>query len=90
LGRLPQEDIRSGIDVVKAYQAKWRRNLSPEAFFAAMNFAPLLAVFAYAAGPESWRNPTMLREPGSAACFRSLTRRMHVEMRTLEERRALC
>jgi hypothetical protein len=90
LMRLRRGDIGFFADVVKAYETKWRQILSSENVSAAIDFAPLLAVFAYAAGTDSWRNPTMLREPGSAACFRSLTRRMHVEMRTLEERRALC
>jgi len=90
LMRLRQKDVRFSADVVKSYETEWHQILSSENVSAAMDFAPLLAVFAYAAEPESWRNPTMLREPGSAANFRTLTRRMHVELRTLEERRALC
>ena len=89
LGRLRQEDIRSGIDVVKAYQTKWSRNLSPEAVSAAMNLAPVLAVFAYATG-GSWRNPTVLRDPKAASYLRSLTRRILLEMQRLQGRRLLC
>ena len=90
LVRLRPADFGLAVDVVKVYETKWRQILSSENVSAAMNFVPLLAVFVYGAGPESWRNPTMLREPRSAGYFRSLTRRMHVEMRMLEERRALC
>jgi Phosphotransferase enzyme family len=89
LGRLRQEDIRSRIDVVKAYQTKWRRNLSPEAVSTAMNLAPVLAVFAYSTG-GSWRNPTVQRDPKAAPYLRSLTRRMFFDMQRLQERRFLC
>jgi hypothetical protein len=82
LVRLREEDIRSGIDVVKAYQAKWRRNLSPKAVSAAMNLATVLAVFAYATG-GSWRDPTVQRDSKAAPYLRSLTRRMLFEMQRL-------
>jgi hypothetical protein len=88
--RLRRGDTGFFADVVKAYETKWRQIIPSENVPAAIDLAPVLAVFVYAAGPKSWRNPTMLREPGSAACFRSLTRRMHVEMRRLEDRRAMC
>lgn len=90
LVRLRQEDISLGIEVVKAYETKWRRILSPETVSAAIDLAPALAVFAYAVGSAAWRDPTRLREPKTAALLRSLTRRMHVELQRLHERRRLC
>jgi Ser/Thr protein kinase RdoA (MazF antagonist) len=89
LMRLQREQFGSGADLVKAYETKWRRILSPETVSAAEDLAPALAVFAYAAG-TAWQNPTMLQEPKVAAYLRSLTRRMHIEMQRLQERRGLC
>lgn len=90
LVRLRKEDIHLGADVVKPYETVWRRIISPEIVSAALDLAPVLAVFAYAAGAESWRDPAKLREPKIAAFFRSLTRRMQVEIQRLQEGRRLC
>jgi hypothetical protein len=90
LTRLRQKGTSLGTMVVKAYEAKWRRSLPPETVSTAQNLAPVLAVFAYAAGTSAWRDPTMLREPKTAAYLRSLTRRIHVEMQRLQERRRIC
>jgi hypothetical protein len=90
LGRLREGDVGSFAHVVNPYETKWRQILSPETVSAAMDLAPLLAVFAYAAGTESWRKPIEIRDPKAAAYQRSLTRRMHAEMRRLQEGRSLC
>ncbi|MGD0469208.1 MAG: phosphotransferase [Terriglobales bacterium] len=90
LMRLRQEKFVSGTDLVKAYETKWHRILSPETVSAALDLAPVLAVFAYAAGTEAWRNPTIPREPKIAGYLRSWTRRMHSEMQLLQKRRDLC
>jgi hypothetical protein len=90
LVRTQREDVGLSADVINAYETKWRTVLSPEAVAVALNLAPVLAVFAYAAGTEGWRNPTLLREPRAAAYLRSLTRRMHGEMQRLHDRRQLC
>jgi len=45
-------------------------DFSHEAVSAAMDLAPFLAVFAYAAGTGSWRNPTVLSDPKAAAYLR--------------------
>jgi hypothetical protein len=90
LMRLRRGDIGFFADVVKAYETKWRQIIPSENVSAAMDFAPLLAVFAYAAGPESGRNPALPRDPKAATCLRGLTRRMHVEIQRLQERRPLC
>ena len=90
LARTQREDAGLSADVINAYETKWRTVLSPEVVAVALNLASFLAVFAYAAGMEGWRNPTWLREPRAAAYLRSLTRRMHGEMRRLQDRRQLC
>ena len=90
LVRFRQGEAGLAADLVKAYETKWSYILSPENVSAAMGLAPLLAVVAYAAGTESWRKPLERRNPKAAAYQRSLTRRMHAEMRRLEEARALC
>ena len=88
--RLRRGEVGLAADVGRAYQTEWRQLLSPETFSAAMNLAPLLAVFAYAAGTGSWRPPIEMRDPEAAAYHRSLTRRMHAEMLKLDDARALC
>jgi hypothetical protein len=90
LVRTQRKDVGLSADVINAYETKWRTALSPEAVAVALNLAPFLAVFVYAAGMEGWRNPTWLHEPSAAAYLRSLTRRMHGEMRRLQDRRLLC
>lgn len=90
LVRLRREDINLGADVVKPYETTWRRIVSPEAVSTALDLAPVLAVFAYAAGTEAWRDSAKLREPRIAGYLRSLTRRMHGEMLRLQDRRQLC
>jgi len=62
---------------------------SPTALTHALAFAPLLAVFAYAAGTDAWRQPQALEEP-TAGYLRSLARRMHREAKQLADRRTLC
>lgn len=88
--RLRQEQFGSGADLVKAYETQWHRILSPETVSGAEDLAPVLAVFAYAAGMKVWQNPASLREPRVVAYLRSLTRRMHVEMQQLQDRRQPC
>jgi len=90
LVRTQREDVGLSADVINAYETKWRTVLSPEAVAVALNLAPVLAVFVYAAGTEGWRNPTVLREPRAVAYLRSLTRRMHGEMQRLHDRRQIC
>jgi hypothetical protein len=64
--------------------------VSPAAIADASAFAPLLAVFAYAAGSDAWKQTETRQEPGAAAYLRSLTRRMHREANELAHRRLLC
>ena len=88
--RLPQKETRAGADVIEKYEKKWRKILAPEIVSAALGIAPVLAVFAYAAGTAVWRHPTVLQEPRTTAYLRSLTRRIRAEMRRLQERRQIC
>ena len=73
-----------------AYCARWVGVVSPAAIADALAFAPLLAVFAYAAGSDVWNETQRLEEPATAGYLRSLARRMHREARELADRRALC
>jgi len=90
LVRTQREDVGLSAGVINEYETKWRTALSPEVVAAALNLAPVLAVFVYAAGTEGWRNPTLLGEPRAAGYLRSLTRRMHGEMQRLQDRSQLC
>ena len=80
-------DVRT--KMIAAYCAEWHVVASPTAVTAALAFAPLLAVFAYAAGTDTWRQPQELEEP-TAGYLRSLARRMHREAKQLADRRTLC
>jgi hypothetical protein len=73
-----------------AYCAQWDGVVSPAVIADALALAPLLAVFAYAAGNEAWKQPPELQEPATAGYLRSLVRRMHREASELASRRTLC
>jgi hypothetical protein len=73
-----------------AYCAQWDGVVSPAAISDALAFAPLLAVLAYAAGNDAWKQSETRQEPGTAAYLRSLTRRMRREANALAHRRLLC
>jgi Phosphotransferase enzyme family len=73
-----------------AYCAQWDGVVSPAAIADALAFAPLLAVFAYAAGNDLWNETQRLEEPATAGYLRSLARRMHREARELADRGAPC
>lgn len=88
--RLRPEGTNLDADVVKPYETTWRRIISPETVSPALDLAPVLAVFAYASGIEAWRDRAKLLEPKIAGYLRSLTRRMHVEMQRLQDRRRVC
>ena len=90
LERLGRENASLAADVASAYETSWRRVLCPEAVSAGFDLAPVLAVFAYVVGTETWRDPALLSDPKAAAYLRSLTRRMHSEMHRLQDRRQLC
>ncbi len=73
-----------------AYCVRWDGVASPAVIADALAFAPLLAVFAYAAGNDAWKDAETLEEPATAGYLRSLARRMHREANEWADRRALC
>ena len=81
----------SGVEktLTAVYCAQWDGMVSPAVIADALAFAPLLAVFAYAAGNDVWRQTEKLQEP-TAGYLRSLARRMHREANKLADRRPLC
>jgi hypothetical protein len=88
--RLKRRDRDSSADLARTYEMRWGKILSPETISAMRILTPALAVFAYAAGTDSWRNPILLRNPSTAAYFRSLTRRMRGEVAQFQNRRRTC
>ena len=76
--------------VRKSYRALWEPVISSEVMAAALEVAPLLAIFAYAAGSNVWLETERLQDPAAAGYLRSLTRRMNREAKQLEDRRSLC
>ena len=76
--------------LTSAYAEVWQSVISPEDLVDALAFAPMLAVFAYAAATEAWRDQAGLQDPRIAGYLRSLTRRMHREANRLKDRSAPC
>ena len=76
--------------LIALYCGQWEGIVSPAAIADALALAPLLAVFAYAAGSDAWSEPERLQERVTAGYLRSLTRRMHREANELANRRTLC
>jgi hypothetical protein len=76
--------------LLEAYCRGWEQIISPGAIAEALISSSLLAVFAYAAGNDRWKDEELLQEPVTAGYFRSLTRRMFRESQELMRRRLLC
>jgi len=62
-----------------AYAGQWRPFLSEREISRALKISPLLAVFAYAARGDAWRDVSRRNQPGTARQLRSLTRRIKGE-----------
>jgi hypothetical protein len=73
-----------------AYTEEWKSLVPPECLQEALALAPLLAVFAYAATNDAWREEAGLQSPKFAGYLRGLTRRMHREASRLMHRSVLC
>lgn len=71
--------------VASAYVRPWRHFVSFKQIAEAQRVSPLLAVFAYAASGNAWRDPEHRSRPETAGYFRSLTRRMKREADQLLE-----
>jgi hypothetical protein len=76
--------------LIELYCARWKQVIPRHAITEALELAPLLAVFAYAAGSNAWADEQGLQDPGTAGYLRSLTRRMNREAHALADRRSLC
>lgn len=76
--------------LVNSYCERWQPMVGRTAIDDALSIAPLLAVFAYAAGNDVWLDEQRLLEPATAGYLRSLARRMHRELSVIGERRSLC
>ncbi len=77
-------------ELVESYCAQWEKVVPAAAVAEGLALAPLLAVFAYAAGSNAWEDAERPQEPATAGYLRSLTRRMHREANELESRRSPC
>ena len=77
-------------NMVAAYCAQWDGGVRPAAIANALDLAPLLAVYAYAAGNDTWKQTERLQDPAAAGYLRSLARRMHRESKALANRRSAC
>lgn len=76
--------------ITAAYTQEWKGLLSPTVIEEALRLSRLIAVFAYAAGTNSWRDQEKLKDPAFTAYLRSLTRRMNREATELPDRRSRC
>ena len=76
--------------LIASYRQQWDSIVPRGAIDDALAISPLLAVFAYAVGSNTWQDEDRLQEPTNAGYLRSLTRRMHREASSLIERRSLC
>jgi Phosphotransferase enzyme family len=83
-------DATAESELAIAYAEEWQSLASTESLNEAMAFAPMLAVFAYAAANDAWGDHARLQEPEVAGYLRSLTRRMHREAKRLKDRSAPC
>jgi len=65
--------------LVSTYTDAWLRLVPEQTIRPDLALAPLVAVFAYAASSQAWRDSKRLEEPSLRGHLRSLTRRMHRE-----------
>jgi len=69
--------------LVSTYRSRWESMVARPAIDEALNIAPLLALFAYAAGTEMFRDMGRLQDPQFAGYLRGLARRMNREAEVL-------
>jgi hypothetical protein len=87
--RVHATDSVSEEALASSYTLAWRSFISPDDIAKCLAFAPLLALFAYAAH-LSWTNADISERPLTAGYLRSLVRRMRRESDALRERRVTC
>lgn len=83
-------DSAAEAKLVDTYVGPWEEVFSRSAIVDNLAVAPLLAVFACAAGDDAWTDQDRLRHPSTAGYLRSLTRRMNREANQLSDRRSPC
>jgi hypothetical protein len=77
-------------DLRAAYSRIWSSVASPEQIAQAYSFSRLVAVYAYTASSNVWRDPERLKVPGFQGYLRSLTRRMKQEADSIQRQRVEC
>ena len=87
--RLQTLNSRQEEPLVSSYAKPWTRFASSKEIAAVFRLVPLLAVFAYAVGNESWRQQVPIHLE-TAQYLRGLTRRMKREADVLQESRSKC
>ena len=90
LRRTAAGDSALEMSLVCSYREPWERVVGSTPIDDGLSLTPLLAVFAYAAGTELWRDEARMQDPATAGYLRSLARRMHSKANTLGERRSVC
>jgi len=83
-------DVAVETRLARFFSAPWRELFSGEVITDALALAPLVAVFAYAAGNNAWKDKERLEELKVAGYFRSLARRMNREAMRFSDRRSPC
>jgi hypothetical protein len=83
-------DVALEARLVASYSASWQQLLSAGVTAEARLYTPLLAVFAYAAGIDAWKDPERLRDSNLAGYLRGLARRMHREAIQITDRGVPC
>jgi hypothetical protein len=80
-------DAQAIESIVTAYVRAWQSIFSADALKRATMISPLVAVFAYAVGSNTFHSLDAPLKPSVAGYFRSLTRRMYREAVQIAERR---
>ena len=81
---------RQETEFVARYTSPWSTFVSESDIRRALEVAPLVAVFAYAAGNNLWMDSSKLTEPHTAGYLRGLVRRMMREACSLAKRNISC
>jgi len=84
------EELAADARITAAYLRPWASFFSPEDLLRAIAAAPPIAVFLHAVAGEAWRTLDPVSNPGLAAYFRSLTRRMYRDAVSAVERSERC
>lgn len=78
------------MSLVSSYRESWERIVGTAGIDDGLSITRLLAVFAYAAGTEVWRDEERMQYPAIAGFLRSLVRRMYREAKIFRGWGSLC